>query len=71
MRGLEQAEDIIKRNWPKSKKWKVFLIVSGIIFLLIGLAALTVWFLTRVVKSLTVGGYRNRDLYIPRMRRYR
>lgn len=66
---LAQAEEIARRHWPKSKKWKAFLIVAGIVAAILGIIALTIWFFVLLVKSLTKGGFRNKDLYFPRMRR--
>ena len=69
MRVLEQAERIVKRNWPRGKWWKTFIVISLIVVGVIGLIIMVIWLLGRLVKSLSVGGFRNRDLYIPKIGR--
>ena len=66
---LEQARDIIDRRWRNTRGgWRVLLFIGIIIMSILGIVGLAIWFLGKLVKSLTVGGFRNRDLYIPRMR---
>ena len=63
---LEQAEDIVRRNWPKGKGWKIFLGIFLIVVLFIGLVLFIVWAIVKLLSSITAGGFRNKDLYIPR-----
>ncbi len=66
---LEQAEDIVKRNWPRGRCWKAFLIISLVILSILGVVALAIWAFGKLIKSITTGGYRNINLYYPRSRR--
>lgn len=66
---LEQAGDIVSRRWRNTGKgWRVFLVLGIIIVGILGIVALVLWLLVRLVKGLTIGGFRNKDLYVPRMR---
>lgn len=68
LRVLEQAGDIVSRRWRSTGKgWRVFLVIGIIILSILGIVGLVIWLLGRLVKGLTVGGFRNRDLYIPKM----
>ena len=56
--------------WRVAKGWKKLGIASLItiffsLFLFVALVTLTVW----LVKGLTIGGVRNKDLYLPRIGR--
>ena len=67
---LREATDIVQRKWRNtSRAWKVALFVGLVFLAILVVIGLTLWFLGRSVKSLTAGGFRNRDLYIPRVRR--
>ncbi len=68
---LEQANRIVKENWPRGRGWKVAFIIGLVIAGTLGLAIMTLWLLGRLVKGLTVGGFRNQELYIPRIRNRR
>ena len=65
---LEEAAEIVRKKWPKGRGWKVAFIVGLIILGILGVVILSIWLLGRLVKGLTVGGFRNRDLYVPRIR---
>ena len=67
IRALRQAEEIVRKKWPKGRGWKVAFVAGLIILGILGIVALVVWAFGKLVKGLTVGGFRNRDLYIPRM----
>ena len=65
---LTQAGGIVSKKWKNSGSgWKVVLIIGCVILSVLGIIGLVLWFLGRLVKSLTTGGFRNRDLYMPRM----
>lgn len=70
MSVLGETRDITGRNWSGTPRvWKLALLVGLVILAILAVAGLALWFLGRLVKSLTTGGFRNRDLYIPRVRR--
>jgi len=73
MRVLEEASKVAGGAW---NKWqvsrgftKVGLSLALVTLGLIILSGLSIWSFTKVVQGLTTGGFRNRDLYIPRIRR--
>ena len=69
MNVLSEATDIVKRKWRNScSGWKAALFVGLIILAILAVAGLALWLVGRLIKSLTAGGFRNRDLYIPRTR---
>jgi len=71
MNVLSEASDIVKRKWRNTRSgWKVALFIGLIILAILAVIGLALWLLGRLVKSLAVGGFRNRDLYIPRVRRW-
>ena len=71
MNVLNEAADIAKKKWRNSgNAWKVALFIGLIILAILAVAGLALWFLGRLIKGLTAGGFRNRDLYIPRVRRW-
>ena len=71
MNVLSEATDIVKRKWRNTRSgWKVALFIGLIILAILAVIGLALWLLGRLVKSLAVGGFRNRDLYIPRVRRW-
>ena len=70
MNVLSEASDIAKRKWRNTHGgWKAALFIGLIILAILAVAGLPLWFVGRLIKSLTVGGFRNRELYIPRVRR--
>ena len=70
MSVLSEASEVVQRKWRNtSRAWKVALVVGLGFLAVLAIVGLTLWFLGRLVKSLTAGGFRNRDLYIPRLRR--
>lgn len=71
IRVLREAKEILDRKWPRSRGWKVAFVIGLIILAILGVVMLTLWLLGRLIKSITVGGFRNRDLYIPRVGRTR
>lgn len=69
MSVLSEASDIVRRKWRSAPRaGKVALFIGLIILAILAVAGLALWFLGKLVKSLTAGGFRNRDLYIPRVR---
>jgi hypothetical protein len=71
MSVLSEATDIAQRKWRGTPRiWKAALFVGLVILAVLAVAGLALWFLGKLVKSLTAGGFRNRDLYIPRVRRW-
>lgn len=70
IRVLREAGDIVSRRWRSiGKGWKVLLIIGIIIASLLGIVYLFLRLVVGLLRSLSVGGYRNRALYIPSMRR--
>ena len=68
---LSEASDIVRRKWTSTPcVWKVALFVGLGILAILAVTGLALWFVGRLIKSLTAGGFRNRDLYIPRVRRW-
>ena len=65
MRVLEEAQRIVRKRWGLGWGWKVALVVFGILLVVAG----TFYLIGKFIKGLTAGGYRNADLYIPRIRR--
>jgi len=55
--------EIVGTRW---RGWKVLLVLV-ILGLVLGLV---IWFLAKAVKMLAPKGFRNKELYIPRIRRY-
>jgi ascorbate-specific PTS system EIIC-type component UlaA len=71
MNVLNEAADIVKRKWRNTHGgWKAALFIGLIIMAVLAVIGLALWLLGRLIKSLTAGGFRNRDLYIPRVRRW-
>ena len=72
IRVLEEAADIVKRKWGSTGKgWKVALAIFAVFLVLAGIVWLVLQLLIWLVRGLTVGGYRNRDLYFPKMKKGR
>lgn len=64
-----RADSTIGSMWSKGVVWRILVIVGAILVaLLLAIAACT-FLLGWLVKSITTGGVRNRDLYLPRARR--
>ena len=71
MSVLSEATDIVNRKWRNTHSaWKVALFIGLIILAVLAVAGLALWLAGRLIKGLTAGGFRNRDLYIPRVRRW-
>ena len=71
MNVLNEASDIVRRKWRNTHSaWKAALLIGVVILAVLAVAGLTLWLVGRLIKSLTAGGFRNRDLYIPRVRRW-
>jgi len=71
MNVLNEASDIVKRRWRHTHSaWKATLLIGVIILAILAVAGLALWLVGRLIKSLTAGGFRNRDLYLPRVRRW-
>ena len=71
MSALSEASDIVKRKWGNTRSFSKIALVAGLVMLAtLAVIGLTLWLTGRLIKSLTAGGFRNRDLYIPRLRRW-
>jgi len=71
MNALSETADIVKRKWRSTHcAWKVVLLIGLIILTIMAVVGVAIWLLGRLIKSLTAGGFSNRDLYIPRIRRW-
>ena len=71
MSVLSEASDIVNRKWRNTHSaWKAALFIGLIILAVLAVAGLALWLTGRLIKGLTAGGFRNRDLYIPRVRRW-
>lgn len=71
MNVLNEASDIVKRRWRNTHSaWKAALFIGVIILAILAVAGLALWLVGRLIKSLTAGGFGNKDLYIPRVRRW-
>ena len=71
MNVLSEASEIVKKKWRNTHGgWKVALFIGLIILAILAVIGIALWFLGRLIKSLTAGGFRNRDLYIPRVRKW-
>jgi len=71
MSAISEASEIVRRRWRNTHSaWKVALFIGLIILAILAVAGLALWLAGRLIKSLTAGGFRNRDLYIPRVRRW-
>ncbi len=70
MTVLNEAAEIVNRKWRNTRSmWKAALFIGLITLVIMVVAGLALWLLGTLIKSLTAGGFRNRDLYIPRVRR--
>jgi hypothetical protein len=70
MSVISEASDIVKKRWRNTGGvWKVALFVSLVILAILAVVGLALWLMGSLIKSLTAGGFRNRDLYLPRVRR--
>lgn len=68
MNVLSEAAEIARKRENTHGGWKVTLF--GLIILAITtVIGLVLWLFGRLIKILTVGGFRNKDLYIPRVKR--
>jgi len=71
MSVLSEASDIVKRKWRNTHSaWKTALFIGMVILAILAVIGLSLWLVGRLIKSLTAGGFRNRDLYMPRVRRW-
>jgi nitrate reductase NapE component len=65
---ISEASDIARRKWRNTRSvWKIALFIGLIILAILAVAGAFIWLVGRLIKSLTAGGFRNRDLYIPRV----
>ena len=72
MKALDEATDIVKRRWGGvGIGWKVGLVISLVGAGILGFVSLCIWSFGKLVQGLTIGGFRNQSLYLPRMRRRR
>lgn len=70
MQILTQANDIVKKKWRTTGTVaKVFLSIAIIVAAVVGLICFVIWGAVRLLKSLSISGTRNMDLYLPRRRR--
>ena len=70
MKALNEATDIVKKKWGRvGIGWKVGLVISLVGAGILGFVALCIWSFGKLVQGLTIGGFRNQSLYLPRMRR--
>ena len=70
MNVLNEASDIVRRKWRNTHSaWKAALFIGVVILAILAVAGLALWLVGRLIKSLTAGGFRNMDLYFPRVRR--
>jgi hypothetical protein len=71
MNVLSEAAGIVRRKWRNTHSgWKVVLLIGLIILSILAVIGLAFLLVGRLIKSLTAGGFRNRGLYIPRVRRW-
>ena len=71
MSVISEATDIVERTWRNTRGgWKAALLIGLIILAILAVVGLTLWLAGRLIKSLTTGGFTNRDLYIPRVRKW-
>jgi ascorbate-specific PTS system EIIC-type component UlaA len=71
MNVLSEASEIVKRKWGNTRGgWKAALFIGLIILTILAVIGLSLWLVGRLIKSLTAGGFGNRDLYIPRVRKW-
>ena len=71
MNVLSEASNIVRRKWRNGHTaWKVALFFGLVMFTILAVVGLALWLVGRLIRSLAAGGFRNRDLYIPRVRRW-
>ncbi|GEM_PF-6531237 len=71
MSVIAEASDIVRRKWRNTHSvWKAALLIGLITLAILVVAGLALWFVGTLIKSLTAGGFRNRDLYFPRVRKW-
>jgi len=66
---LEQAAEIVRNKWPRRTGMKVLFVIGLVIASILGVVIMAFWLLGRLIKSITAGGFRNADLYMPKIRR--
>lgn len=72
MNVLREANEIVRRKWRNTGKgWKVALAIGLVVVAILGVVYMFLWLAGRLIKGLTVGSFRNRDLYLPRVGRAR
>jgi len=68
VRVLAEAAEIVSSRWYRvGKGWKVLLAILIVIGSLLGVVYLFLRLCVGTLRSLSVGGYRNRALYIPQV----
>lgn len=71
MSVLSEASDIVRRKWRNGHTaWKVALFIGLVMFTILAVVGLALWLVGTLIRGLAAGGFRNRDLYIPRVRRW-
>ena len=65
MNVIKEASEIVRKKWSGGKWGKILIIFVATL----ATVCVVLWFLGRLIKSLTFGGFRNMDLYFPRRRR--
>jgi len=72
MRILTEAAEIVSRRWRGiGKGWRVFLGILIVIGSLLGIVYLFLRLCVGLLKSISIGGYRNKALYVPSVGRRR
>lgn len=72
IRVLREANRIVRDRWRNTGKgWKIALVTGLVIIAILGVVYMFLRLGIGLVKSLTAGGARNRDLYMPRVGRRR
>lgn len=66
LRVLREANEVVRRKWRNTGRgWKIALVVGLIIAGVLGVITTGLYLAGRLIKALTIGGFRNRSLYIP------
>ena len=69
MSAISEATDVVRRKWRSMSRFWEQVMAAGLIMLtILPVAGLALWFMRKLAKSLTAGGFGNWDLYIPRVR---
>ena len=72
MKVLTQAYEIVDSKWHRvGKGWKVLLGILIVLGSLLGVVYLFLRLCVGLLKSISIGGYRNKALYVPSVGRRR